>query len=175
MNLSKTSIQTIKCEWCVHFEVWKCFWWCNQWKRIGEDTLIRGSTTAELLDNTRKFFEACRQAGINNWEISSKKLQIWFAIPKNVRTLVGLFGVGNSDKAFVSDGSILYPVESSRNPPNRTSVWSHWTFCKLRVIPDCLQTSKNFLVSDNNLAVVLPLIRMSSSVTLFPSVASPIA
>ena len=33
-------------------------------KRVTEDTLICGSNIAELLAYTRKFFEACRQAGI---------------------------------------------------------------------------------------------------------------
>ena len=33
-------------------------------RRATEDTLIRGTTTAELLENTRNFFEACRKAGI---------------------------------------------------------------------------------------------------------------
>jgi hypothetical protein len=33
-------------------------------KRVTEDTLICGSNIAELLAYTRKFFEACRQAGV---------------------------------------------------------------------------------------------------------------
>jgi hypothetical protein len=33
-------------------------------KRVTEDTLICGSSTTELLANTRRVFEACRQAGI---------------------------------------------------------------------------------------------------------------
>ena len=41
-------------------------------KRATEDTLIRGHTTAELLANTRKFFEACREAQIS---LNLKKVQ----------------------------------------------------------------------------------------------------
>ncbi len=33
-------------------------------KRVKEDRRIHGSTTAELLANTRKFFETCVQVGI---------------------------------------------------------------------------------------------------------------
>ena len=40
--------------------------------RATEDTLIRGSTTAELLANTRRFFNACREAGIT---LNMRKIQ----------------------------------------------------------------------------------------------------
>ena len=40
--------------------------------RATEDTLLRGSTTQELIDNTRKFFDACRQNGIT---LNMKKIQ----------------------------------------------------------------------------------------------------
>ena len=41
-------------------------------RRATEDTLIRGSTTSELLANTRKFFEACKVAGIT---LNMRKIQ----------------------------------------------------------------------------------------------------
>ena len=40
--------------------------------RATEDTLIRGSTAAELLANTRRFFNACREAGIT---LNKRKIQ----------------------------------------------------------------------------------------------------
>ena len=40
--------------------------------RATEDTLIRGATTEELLINTRRFFEACREAGIT---LNMRKIQ----------------------------------------------------------------------------------------------------
>ena len=41
-------------------------------RRATEDTLIRGSTSAELVDNTRKFFDACRENGIT---LNMRKVQ----------------------------------------------------------------------------------------------------
>ena len=41
-------------------------------RRATEDTLIRGNTSSELLANTRKFFEACRKAGIT---LNLRKIQ----------------------------------------------------------------------------------------------------
>ncbi len=41
-------------------------------KRVTEDTLIRGNTSTELLANTRKFFEACREAQIT---LNLRKIQ----------------------------------------------------------------------------------------------------
>ena len=40
--------------------------------RATEDTLIRGSTSAELVANTRKFFDACRENGIT---LNMRKIQ----------------------------------------------------------------------------------------------------
>jgi hypothetical protein len=40
--------------------------------RATKDTLIRGSTTTELVDNTQNFFVACRQNGIT---LNMRKIQ----------------------------------------------------------------------------------------------------
>ena len=49
--------------------------------RATEDTLLRGSTSQELIDNTRKFFDACRQNGItlNQKKIQWDKREVLFA------------------------------------------------------------------------------------------------
>jgi hypothetical protein len=45
-----------------------------------EDTLIWGSTTSELVENTRKFFDACRANGITlkTWKIQWGKKEVLF-------------------------------------------------------------------------------------------------
>ena len=57
--------------------------------------------------------------------ISAEKLQVWFARPMKDFKSVRFFGTGNSERALVNTGSILYPSPFTTKPAKRTSGQSH--------------------------------------------------
>ena len=106
--------------------------------RATEDTLIRGATTQELLENTRRFFQACQKNGIT---LNTKKIQ-WdqkevlfggfllgpngyqpdpnlaralseFPLPKNATDMRSFFGLANQLCNFSDTiAEILCPLKS---------------------------------------------------------------
>ena len=82
--------------------------------RATEDTLIRGSTTSELIQNTRKFFEACRTNGIT---LNTKKIQ-W----DQSEVLFGGFKLGPN--GYTPDPNLAKALSEFPMPKNGTDVRS---------------------------------------------------
>ena len=83
-------------------------------RRATEDTLIRGNTTLELLQNTRNFFEACRTAGIT---LNLRKIQ-W----DQPEVLFGGFLL--NEAGYRIDPSLTKALAEFPTPKNPTDVRS---------------------------------------------------